>query len=138
MCECGCSDFNAKYKLKGPDGSWYSISIYPGCKDCDTPAGVQIGRHSPESAEAWGVTEVPDAPFLKMNGEDYDGQEVCLPIFHPSALVRELGKLLEPVKQKLARSKSKEADVLYDMLPGDDVIEELLWEHGQRVREKGE
>jgi hypothetical protein len=47
MCECGCSEGEVRYTLPGPGKSFYVISLYGGCKDCDAPAGVTIEEIKP-------------------------------------------------------------------------------------------
>lgn len=44
MGACGCGDYPGGKKFPGPKGVVYTLVVYPGCSDCDTPAGVVIHR----------------------------------------------------------------------------------------------
>jgi len=44
MGSCGCAEVNGDFKLAGPDGTVYVLSVYSGCSECQSPAGVFIDR----------------------------------------------------------------------------------------------
>lgn len=52
MCECGCSiNQNYQWKLLGSDGFVYLFAVYPSCRDCSAPAGIDIARFRPEEQD---------------------------------------------------------------------------------------
>lgn len=55
MGACGCGDFSGDLVFPAPDGDVYVLDVYPGCADCDAPAGVVLHRFTREEAERWGV-----------------------------------------------------------------------------------
>lgn len=129
MCECGCGDFNASWRLPGPKGTTYSIQVYPGCDFCDTPAGILIGKHSKEDAAAWGVPDLPEPTFPKLNDKDYDGAQFAIPVFHPQELVRAMSKRLEP-----ALLRSVDDDDAEDEIPDEDELREMIGANQDKVR----
>lgn len=83
MCECGCSSFHPQFKMPGPDGKWYLLMVYPGCKNCESPVGVDIQLMGSRVAKRdWDidVRRVPNLPF-------HDGN-AALAVLHPSILRR--------------------------------------------------
>lgn len=42
MCECGCVYSDEHYRFPGPGESFYLLTIHGGCKECDSPTGVEI------------------------------------------------------------------------------------------------
>jgi hypothetical protein len=72
MGACGCGDFAATHKFKGPDGYWYAFNVTSGCRDCDTGAGVRLYKMSDEEAEDQGLDEIEsEVNFEEMLGEIY-------------------------------------------------------------------
>lgn len=59
MCQCGCSDFNGQWRIPGPDGKWYVIGLYHGCKDCSTPAGLSIDLMDEAELADWDAQDLP-------------------------------------------------------------------------------
>jgi len=59
MGSCGCGDYMADFRLPGPDGTTYTISLYRGCEYCSAPPGVVITRHDADEAETWGDEQLP-------------------------------------------------------------------------------
>jgi len=79
MCECGCGSIAPDVKLPGPDGTFYTITVDPGCKDCGTPVGVIIGRLSAADATEEYNRDLPDAKFNTLD-------EVCVVAMDPEVL----------------------------------------------------
>jgi len=86
MCECGCSSFHPQFKMPGPDGKWYLLMVYPGCKNCDSPVGVDIQLIGPRVAKRDWEIDVDAVPYLPLHGK----QPACgsLAVLHPSILRR--------------------------------------------------
>lgn len=63
MGQCGCGDFGAQHKLPGPDGTFYALQFYYGCKSCDTGCAVIVHRFTAEEAAQWGVPDLPEPPW---------------------------------------------------------------------------
>lgn len=59
MCECGCSELNAQWRMPAPDGKWYVIGIHDGCFDCDSPAGVDMSLFTVGELEEYGHERLP-------------------------------------------------------------------------------
>jgi hypothetical protein len=57
MCECGCANIIGHLRFPAPDGDVYILDFYPGCRDCDTAAGITIYRFTPAETEEWHVTD---------------------------------------------------------------------------------
>ncbi len=76
MGTCGCGDFCPFAKFDGPPGFVYALAFYPGCDDCDTPAGLVVYRFSGREAERWEVEELPEAPW---NDYGPESAEVAVP-----------------------------------------------------------
>lgn len=55
MCECACGNIEGQLRFPAPDGDVYILDIYPGCRDCDTPAGVTIYRFTQAEVAEWHV-----------------------------------------------------------------------------------
>lgn len=45
--------------MPGPDGKWYVIGIYYGCKYCDAPLGLNIDLFDDDDMRSWGAWELP-------------------------------------------------------------------------------
>ena len=107
MCECGCGDVQRQFKLPAPNGRFYLFGIYPSCKDCETPAGVDIWDLGREEAERdWGIEvgAIPDLPMPHGGG--------ALPVIDPLVL----------------RRRMLEGGALWEGVNGDEVDAELLVE----------
>jgi len=60
MGQCGCGNFNGIARIKAPNKTWYVIQIYPGCRYCDTSAGVLLHQMtSKELKEDWDCEDLP-------------------------------------------------------------------------------
>lgn len=57
MGQCGCGE-GYDYRLKAPRG-WYLIKIYPGCTECETPAGVHIDHETERHGFAENLGDYP-------------------------------------------------------------------------------
>ena len=57
----------------------YALEFYPGCGNCDTPAGLVVYRFSEKEAEGWRVPDLPDLPWREWNPES---AEVCVPFLN--------------------------------------------------------
>lgn len=70
MCECNCSDRRIEAKLPAPDGGWYLLRRYPGCRYCDSPAGLDIIHvtNSALGSSTGGVSSLEMATGLKSVG----------------------------------------------------------------------
>ena len=78
MGACGCGDFSGDITFPAPDGEVYVLDVYPGCEDCETPAGVVLYRFTPDEAKRWGLE---GAKPLKI-GEEGTG----IPVLDPDPL----------------------------------------------------
>ena len=84
MGACGCGDYQGEFQFPGPDGSIYSLAIYPGCDDCDQGPGIVIHRHVTEQGKvSWGARDQLALPFHEFG--DGDG-EAAVPILDLDAL----------------------------------------------------
>jgi len=79
MCQCGCSDGGPDYKIKGPDNTWYGIRIYAGCRDCDSPIGIDIFLLTRENYYFFDVKELPVLQF-------FDNMS-SIPVLYPRQLI---------------------------------------------------
>lgn len=61
MGECGCSMQGGDFRLAAPDGGWYVVSRYPGCDECDAPAGVDIWHVRADEVRDFDTLSVPEA-----------------------------------------------------------------------------
>lgn len=66
MCTCGCIGRADRYKIEGPDKSFYVISLIPACKSCYVGGTIRIElihEHNPEYKDVidadWGVEDLP-------------------------------------------------------------------------------
>jgi hypothetical protein len=50
MCECGCASNYDRFFLPGPDNMFYMLEFSPGCRDCETPAGVIVSQRPSPAA----------------------------------------------------------------------------------------
>ena len=88
MGECGCGNTNIQLKFTGPDGVVYGIQIYPGCRECGSPAGVIIYRFDTKNdpdAAMWleGAKDVQWNPYGTTLA---DGADLCIPVLDPDKL----------------------------------------------------
>lgn len=86
MCECGCGELNAQYRMPGPDGKTYVLGVYDSCKDCDTPAGVDISLMTDE--------EMKDYDYIKLPWIDFTKPMIGIAVMHPRVLRTEIEKYL--------------------------------------------
>jgi len=42
MCECGCTSNDQKFRLLGPAGTLYIVTLSGHCTNCDAPSGICI------------------------------------------------------------------------------------------------
>jgi len=48
MCECGCAErMVPALQFPGPSDTVYALGLYPGCENCDNPAGVVLYHTTP-------------------------------------------------------------------------------------------
>lgn len=78
MCECGCANFHAEFKFKGPNNTHYLLGFYDSCQDCDTPAGFIFYQMTDKEMREWGVEDTPVTEI------GYEGK--VFPILHPRIL----------------------------------------------------
>jgi len=57
---CGCGEYDAVYRFKGPGEITYVVQIYPGCNECCTPAGIILYAFTEEDMELWDAIELPE------------------------------------------------------------------------------
>ena len=100
MCECGCGEFHADFKMPGPNGTVYLLQVYPSCDNgCDMPAGVRIMKIKPEREWA-GLSDIEcaeEAEFFDVGGlgdKSADGGEYGADFFVSVVHVRQLQKQL--------------------------------------------
>ena len=53
---CGCGDFHSDAAIEIGD-KVLSVDVYPGCDNCNNPAGVELTLFDPKEASSWGVLE---------------------------------------------------------------------------------
>jgi hypothetical protein len=87
MGECGCGDYNADLRFKGPDGITYVLQVYQSCSECCTPAGVLIYAFNDEQYKLWNCGELPEIEF------DEGGTGIA--VVDPEALKELMAKLYE-------------------------------------------
>lgn len=85
MGECGCTQFNAILKFKGPRGVTYVLDIYPSCSYCDAPLGIILYAFDKEACRDWAVDEVPEIDIDRDEG-------TCIPILHPEDMKKLMAK----------------------------------------------
>ena len=64
MGRCGCGDFDADFKLQGPDEVVYGIAVYRGCSSCGNPAGIMFHKMDKADQELWDMDNVPELKIL--------------------------------------------------------------------------
>lgn len=85
MGACNCADGVPDFRFEGPDGVTYTLSIYPPCSDCQTPAGVILGKVSDDDLGLYGV---PLAEVLHFDPAlDYT---ILIPVIDRSKLQEQL------------------------------------------------
>lgn len=138
MGQCGCGDFFATHKLPGPNGTLYAFDVYPGCTSCHNPVGMVVYRFfDPKEAARWDVSRLPDLPFQKLHGEDYEGQHSFIPIYDPEKLIRDLWEAQADPSVAVMRANKKLAAALPD---GEDfarLVRENLDETQEEARRRG-
>ena len=82
MGECGCGNFYGDFKFPGPKGTTYSLSLYRPCRDCNTPAGIIITKHTDKDD----IFDIKGIPHLKFN----EYKEACIPVFSPKKFKEEM------------------------------------------------
>ena|ERR1041384_1566968 len=115
MGACGCGDYAGRWRIPGPDDSWYVIGLYHGCNNgCNTPLGLSIDLFDAEDMRTWDANRLPiiggpdhpnfgipiiDIDSLKIAifnaldmcgvcvGEDEDERESCMDEFDAQELV---------------------------------------------------
>ena len=96
MCECGCGAFGGGFRFPGPDGIVYLLELYPGCGDCDTPAGVIIHRYQDTEEQREWFGDQPEMPFIDFQGNPPNAltgsSEFAQPIVNAGAVVKALAK----------------------------------------------
>lgn len=60
MGECGCSSVNYVGKVIDKKGDAWLFGVYPGCRECDCPAGVQIHKIAKSDFHLWDVKQIPN------------------------------------------------------------------------------
>jgi hypothetical protein len=88
MGECGCGNFDATFRLPGPDKLTYVIQIYPSCNDCSTPVGLIVHRMTSEDLQLWDAEHLPELFFDKQWDDS-----AAIPIIHPEKLLGVLQEL---------------------------------------------
>lgn len=87
MGQCGCGDFNADFKFKGPGNITYVLQIYDSCEYCETPAGVIIYAMNPKDCKMWDVEHLQEVKI-----EDVG---TAFAVIDPFELGKKLSKWLE-------------------------------------------
>lgn len=82
MCECGCSMGGPDYKMRGPNGMWYGIRVYTGCRDCDAPVGIDIFAIKDQDNDFYDIKGMPELEFV-------DGM-ASIPVLHAQKLVESM------------------------------------------------
>lgn len=107
MGDCGCSAFNALFKIKGPGKTMYIIDIYPSCKECFTPAGVILYKMDKKAMKEWNCENIPELEFP-------DECEIYIPVLYPEIL-----------KSKMLETVTKE-ELIHDEYDAQGYIEDCL------------
>lgn len=78
MCQCGCMENDERLTLPGPGESFYVISLYSGCADCDNPAGVTIELITPKDTlyKDYKAGEFIDGPLKMKNWRGSKGAAI--------------------------------------------------------------
>ena len=90
MGACGCGNFNANFKFKGPGDSTYVFQLYAACSYCNTPAGVILYKMSPEDCADWCVDDLPDVEIRDVG--------TLIGVVDPGVLLKELSKSWEDME----------------------------------------
>lgn len=90
MGSCGCGDGFGDFHFPGPGGTVYTLQVYRGCPDCETPLGVFLSRYKPEGAASLEWEEALESPPAPWN----DRNEVPVAILDPEALRKVLCEYL--------------------------------------------
>lgn len=124
MGACGCASFPPDFKLEGPDGVWYTISIYAGCADCSMPAGVLVGRLAGDSVGDWDIPGCEPFPF----GDQLDpnDQERLVPIIDKEKLQEHLMKSCGTATVSLDGETYDEKDLIADMIENERPVEDAI------------
>lgn len=48
MGECGCTTNDRRYRIPGPDKTFYLLTLSGACENCDAPPGITIEVITPE------------------------------------------------------------------------------------------
>jgi len=94
MCECGCASFVPDYRMPGPDGTTYFLSLRPPCTECHTPVGLIVERLTPaQVASLPGYSDL--VPKLPMAPNITDWPEVAISLVEPAAMRKALKELTD-------------------------------------------
>ena len=126
MGECGCGNYQPRWRLPGPGGIVYTIETYRGCDYCQTPSGVVIYRHDAETAASWGDEGVDVLPFVPYSGGP-SGQ-FAITVFDHERMRREIAAHFADADEEEMADQTGEsiADEIVDcVLP--EVVSKSMW-----------
>jgi hypothetical protein len=64
MGSCGCGEPSGLVRLSGPNGTWYGLEVYTGCRDCGTDPTLAIYTMVEGEDYVWDEWErVPEIVF---------------------------------------------------------------------------
>ena len=95
MCECGCGDGDPLFQFPGPKGSIYAFHVYPGCSNCEAPAGIILVKYkNKKEAAMYGGDELPQMPFrdseFDLNNPTADRSEFVMVMVEPKKIIKNL------------------------------------------------
>lgn len=115
MGQCGCGDYNGRWRIPGPDGKWYVLSVGGGCVDCSTPIGLAIDLYDDQDMQDWDAYELPVI----------GGPDNCFfgaPIIDIDIFRKEIAKVLEEGGVRPQREYETIADQCSDLDFNDALI----------------
>jgi hypothetical protein len=137
MGECGCSSNEIPlFRVPGPKGLVYILSVYPSCDDCDTPAGVTLDVYDKERAEACEMMRVEEYPVFNKDGTHRE-MGPAIPVIHRD-------KIREHFKKEIEIDHPELEYVAEELMDRNKLCEMVFatvndWkEERERLREAGE
>ena len=68
MGQCGCSESYPEFKLKGPDGIYYTVEVAYPCPYCRNPASIIVHKwDDKQDIEIFDIESEPDPVYNSLN-----------------------------------------------------------------------